>query len=242
MSKIAKDGFNEELFIVDILNNNEELIEKLKIFINNEKIEKNAKLIKGNKKSDINISNINIQHKKTKLNQFGQVDRHYVEHLIEKIPELDCCKIMLKSLCELPINPITKLCDKEFKIKKINTINYSKDEINNIIKIFNKNKKSILNYIFNGFEEVYKPNLFSVTIFNKQNERERIIFWKINDIIDYLMNFEVKIRKSRTVIEISNGLTFQRKGGDCGKKQSNNFQFKFIPTVLPIDKALVYNL
>jgi hypothetical protein len=64
----------------------------------------------------------------------------------------------------------------------------------------------------------------------------------MDDIIEHLLHGKVTIRKSQTVIEISNGLTFQRKGGDGGKKEANNFQFKFIPSILPYDKALIYKL
>jgi hypothetical protein len=62
------------------------------------------------------------------------------------------------------------------------------------------------------------------------------------DVIAHLMKFSVEIKNSKTVIKISDGLTFQRKGGDGGKKQGNNFQFKFIPSSLPIDNAFIYKL
>ena len=226
-SNTAKNGYNEEIFLVNILNTDIKLLTQFEKFIN-KKIINNAVLIKGNKKSDINISNIFIQHKKTKMYQFGQIDRHYIDDLIMKIPKIYTCKNILQNLCN--------------KINKINNLNYSEIEINNIINTIEENKRDILNYAFNGYEEKYKPNIFSISIFNKNNKRIKLIFWKINDIFDYLINFFVSIRKSQTVIQISNGLTFQRKGGDNGKKQANNFQFKFVPTILPLDNALVYEL
>ena len=239
-SSIAKNGLKEEEYIVNELNNNNELRKLLEEFTN-KNIINNACKVKGNKKTDIMISNINIQHKKTKKKQFGQIDRHYVNYIINKIPDLDKCKNILENLCELPLNPHTQLCDKNHKIKKINNTNYTNNEITNLINLIEKNKKDIINYAFCGFEKEYKPELFSISLYTK-NKRDAIIFWKINDIINYLLNNNVVIRKSQTVIEISNGLTFQRKGGDGGKKQANNFQFKFVPTNLPLDKALIYKL
>lgn len=239
-STTAKNGFKEEDFLVKKLNEDNKLQKLLEKFTGKNIINDACK-IKGNKKSDICISNINIQHKKTKNKQFGQIDRHYVDNLIDKIPELDNCKYMLKNLCELPLDPKTQLCDKKYNIKKINNSNYTEKEINNLIDLIEKNKKNIIQYAFCGYEKDFIPELLSITLFTK-NIREKIIFWKMNDIIDYLMNSNVTIRKSKTVIEISNGLTFQRKGGDGGKKEGNNFQFKFIPSILPLDKALVYKL
>jgi hypothetical protein len=240
-SKIALGGYKEEEFLVNTLNSDVKLLEELKKFIGKE-IKNDAKLIIGNKKSDIVVSSINIQHKKTKTKQFGQIDRHYVDHLIDKLPALNECKNMLLNLCELPIDPVTKLCDKKFKIKKIDNSNYTDNEINNLINIFEINKKDILNYAFNGYYDDYRPDIISISLFNKNNKREKIIFWKMTDVITHLMNFNVEIKNSKTVIKISDGLTFQRKGGDGGKKQGNNFQFKFIPSSLPLDKALIYKL
>lgn len=240
-SKTALGGYKEEEFLVNTLNNDAKLREELKKFIGKE-IKNDAKLIIGNQKSDIIISNVNIQHKKTKNKQFGQIDRHYVDHLIEKIPALNGCKNILQNLCELPIDPLTKLCNKKFKIKKLDNLNYTDNEINNLINIFEKNKKDILNYAFNGYDDNYKPDIFSISLFNKNNKREKLIFWKMTDIITHLMDFKIEIKNSKTVIKISDGLTFQRKGGDGGKKQGNNFQFKFIPSSLPLDKAFVYKL
>ena len=239
-SIIARNGYLEEEYLVNKLNEDTQLIKLLEEFTG-KNIINNAIKIKGNKKSDINISGINIQHKKTKDKQFGQIHRHYVDHLINKVPELENCKYMLKNLCEKPINEETKLCDKKYNIKKINNINYTENEIDNLINLIEKNKRNIINYAFHGSEEKFTPELFSISLFTKDT-REKLIFWKMNDIIEYLMKSKVNIKKSQTVIEISNGLTFQRKGGDGGKKGSNNFQFKFIPSSLPLDKALVYKL
>lgn len=239
-SNTAINGFMEEDYLIDKLNKDVNL-QKLLAEFTGKKIINNASKIKGNKKSDIIISNICIQHKKTKYKQFGQIDRHYVDNLIDKIPELDKCKYMLKNLCELPLNQTTQLCDKKYNIKKINNNNYTENEIKNLIDLIKQNKKNIINYAFRGYEEKFIPELFSISLFTN-NIREKIIFWKMNDVIDYILESDVKIKKSETVIELGNGFTFQRKGGDSGKKGGNNFQFKFIPSNLPLNKALVYKL
>jgi hypothetical protein len=204
------------------------------------KLEPNARLIKGNHKSDLVVSNINIQHKKTKTKQFGQIHRQCVDHLIKNIPTILSCSTILKNLCEKPVDPKTNLCNKDYKIKKMDDTNYSKKELQQFVETLENNKKKLLNYAFRGNLKEYRPKLFSITLFDKNNKREKLIVWKIQDIINHLMKYDVKIKDSKTTIEISNGLTFQRKGGDGGKKQANNFQFKFIPTTLPINLAFVY--
>lgn len=236
---IAKNGFKEEEFMVNLLNSNMELLKGLSKFIG-KKLEPNAHLIKGNHKSDLIVSNITIQHKKTKPKQFGQVDRHYVDDLINSIPKIKSCETILKNLCEKPIDPETNLCKKNSKIKKMDNTNYSKKELQQFIETIENNKKKLLDYAFRGKEKEYRPKLFSVTLFDKNNKRDKLIIWKLDDIIKHLMKYEVKIKDSKTTIEISNGLTFQRKGGDGGKKQANNFQFKFIPSTLPTELAFVY--
>ena len=239
-SEIAKGGYDEEKFIVNLINTDNNLREQLEKWYG-KKIDNNAELIPGNKKSDYKCGNLKFQHKRTKKNQFGQIDRHYVDNLIEKIPELKPIEYILKNLCELPINPNTNKCYKN-KPKKLNNQNYSDTELKKLIDILEKNKKDILNYAFNGYENEYKPDIFGISLFSDKIKRTKIIFWKMEDIINYLLTFTVKIRKLCTVIEIGNGLTFQRKHGDDGKKSANNFQFKFIPTKLPLDKAFVYEL
>ena len=52
--------------------------------------------------------------------------------------------------------------------------------------------------------------------------------YKMNDVIKYLNTQNFKIRKSGTVIELGNSFTIQRKGGDSGRKSSNQLQFKII--------------
>jgi hypothetical protein len=252
-SLTAKNGFKEEEYIRDQLNNNiniREGFEKLlDIKLEKEKEKENdntdsdkAKVITGNKKTDIRINNINIQHKKTKLKEFGQVDRHYVSYLIEKIPELKECETMLKKLCELPIDKETNLCDENSNVIKLDNTNYSTEELNKLINIIEANKEKIIKFAFLGYEEEYKPNVLSISLFDENDKRKKIIFWKMDDVIDYLVKCEnsVKIRDKKTVIEISKGLTFQRKGGDGGKKAANQFQFKFVPSDLPLDKAFVF--
>ena len=105
-SEIAKGGYNEEKFIVNLINTDNNLREQLEKWYG-KKIDNNAELIPGNKKSDYKCGNLTFQHKRTKKNQFGQIDRHYVDNLIEKIPELKPIEYILKDLCELPINPNT---------------------------------------------------------------------------------------------------------------------------------------
>ena len=239
-SRTAKGGFNEEDFLVKKLNEDDNLRNRLSEFID-KNLNNDAKKIKGNYKSDIQISNINIQHKKTKLGQFGQLDRHYLDDLIKHIPELKTSETILRNLFELPIDEKTKLCDKTKNVKKLDNSNYSKDELDNLLNNIEDNKRKIIEYAFYGTKNAYIPELFSLSIF-LNNERKKLIFFKLENIIDYLMKFKPQISKNKTVINISDGLTIQRKGGDNGKKEANNFQIKFIPTKLKLDNAFIYEL
>ena len=60
---------------------------------------------------------------------------------------------------------------------------------------------------------------------------------KIQDIIDYLETLDFKISKRKTVVTLGDDsiLSIQRKGGDGGKKGSNQLQVKLIVSKL-LDK------
>lgn len=239
-SNTAKNGLNEQEFIKNLINTDEILrknvYEKFKIDL------KNAMVKTGTSKTDISCENINIQVKKTKKSQFGQIDRHWINDLIEHIPKLKEIDYILKNMCELPTIIINgkKMCDKNAHIKKINNNNYSDDEIYKLLENFENNKKEILKYAFFGTKVENIPDLYIVSVFS--SKRENIIIWKTTDIIDEILKKPVNIRPSGTVIEIGNCFTFQRKGGDNGKECANQFQFKFIPTALNIENTLVYKL
>ena len=62
---------------------------------------------------------------------------------------------------------------------------------------------------------------------------------KIEDIIDYLEPLDFTITKGKTVVKLDNIISIQRKGGDAGRKGSNQLQFKITVSNL-LEK--VYNL
>ena len=86
--------------------------------------------------------------------------------------------------------------------------------------------------VFLGHNEKYIPDIISCSIF-KGKKRHKILMWSTKDVLDYFSLQKCRIRKSGTVIEIGQYLTFQRKGGDGGKKQANQFQFKAIISKIP---------
>lgn len=224
-SSIAKSGFNEEKDICENLNNNKY---GLKDKIESEfgfQCNNDGTVLKGNSKTDIrNV--FNFQVKKYTKKGFGQLDRHYVNHFIESISELERIKSMLVGLCELPLCDDGRRCDRTKKVKKLCNSVYSDDQLSLFIKTLNENKRKILNYVFLGNEKINIPE-FIIGVKYIQNKRKNITIYKISEIIDILMKEDFKIRKSKTVFELGNSLTFQRKGGDKGKKGANHIQCKF---------------
>ena len=77
-SKTAKEGFKEEDLVINDLNQIEELKFNLSNFLDKplETFYKNI----GTSKTDISDGKTNIQVKKHKINQFGQIDRHYISY------------------------------------------------------------------------------------------------------------------------------------------------------------------
>jgi len=236
-SKTAKNGFKEEDLVVNDLNNNKELKQNLEKFLNSEL--KNFAKKTGTTKTDITDGKIRIQVKKHKKDQFGQVDRHYLSYFLDKIPKLKSIEKYLSGICELPLLD-NGYCDKSKSIIKLTKSNYSQQELENLIKILNQNKKEIIEYAFIGYNTDSKPNLLCGSEYTKDKKREKLIFYKMNDVIKYLNTQNFKIRKSGTVIELGNSFTIQRKGGDKGKKQANHLQIKLIFSNLEINEKLEF--
>lgn len=228
-SNTAKNGYKEENLICNDLNTNTDIKKSFNDFIGNEY--NNCVKLNGNNKCDILSENKNLtaQVKKYKKNQFQQLDRHWIDDLIKCIPELEKNSKMLKNLCEYPLLPNGTHIDKNKSIKKICLTNYSKSEINNFIDNMNKNKNKILNYAFFGTNQEIQPEfLFGVEYVD--NKRYKIVLFKIIDVINYLKKLDFKISTKKTVIVLGddNIISMQRKGGDKGKKSSNQLQIKII--------------
>jgi cell division septum initiation protein DivIVA len=236
-SKTAKEGFKEEDLVINDLNQIEELKFNLSNFLDKplETFYKNI----GTSKTDISDGKTNIQVKKHKINQFGQIDRHYISYFFEKIPELENHKKILESMCMLPILD-NGLCDKNKEVVKMTIDNYQQNELDDLIKDLNKYKSKVIDYAFLGYEEKNKPNVLLGVEYDKEKNRNKMIFYKMKSVIKYLNTQQFKIRKSGTVIELGDTFTMQRKGGDSGKKTANHLQFKLVFSKLQIDNKLVH--
>lgn len=169
-------------------------------------------------KVDIKNDNWNFQVKKSKKGQFQQVSRGTVDNLINDLPELEPIKDLLKERCEEK---------KEFKPELLDTLN--------------KNKRQIIEHALLGHGE--KPDILCVTEWGKKNnKREKITFYEMGDVIESLMQYDFKIRNSKTVIELGPSFTFQRKGGDGGRQSANDIQFKIVPSLLEVKDPVVIPL
>jgi len=105
------------------------------------------------------------------------------------------------------------------------------------LDLLNKCKKQILKYAFYGSNlEIQPEYLFGVEYEN--DKRNKIVVFKIEDVIKYLekINFKISPRKTVILLGDNNIISLQRKGGDSGRKSSNQLQIKLILSNL-IDKV-----
>tara|TARA_B100001093_G_C26838189_1_gene1019311 strand:+ start:1606 stop:2586 length:981 start_codon:yes stop_codon:yes gene_type:complete len=253
-SNTAKNGYKEEELVCQDLNTNEVLRKKL-----NDKFDLNFDIcskIEGTSKTDISSKDKKMmcQVKKFKIGQFQQLDRHwtkdlfnYLENNLKEEEDGTIFKNILNDLCERPLNSEGTHIDKD-KDRVLISDKYSKDEVNKFIKLMNKNKRKILEYAFYGTDNSKKPTyLIGVKYIKKENEkkeeellRSKLIIFKVEDIINHLIKLSFVFKG--TVIKLGEILTLQRKGGDNGKKSSNQLQFKIIVSSINIDNHLEYNL
>lgn len=227
-SQTAKNGYKEEKMVCNDLKN--ELIKKKFLPILGNDYDDCFRIC-GNHKCDIQSKNkrLNAQVKKYKKGQFQQLDRHWVSDLIKKIPDLMDVSQILKDLCEYPLLPNGTHIDKSKARKTLCNNYYTKKEIINFLNCLNKNKRKILEYAFLGINLDLQPEyLFGVEYSNKK--RIKIILFEIKKIIDYLEKLDFKVSPRKTVILLGDDsiISLQRKGGDSGKKSSNQLQIKII--------------
>lgn len=176
--------------------------------------------VNQDRKSKVDIKNgeWNFQVKKSKKGQFQQVSRGTVDNLINDLPELEPIKDLLKERCEYK---------KEFKPE--------------LLESLNSHKKKIIEHALLGHGE--RPDILCVTEWGKNNnKREKITFFMMDEVIESLMQYDFKLRKSKTVIELGPSFTFQRKGGDGGRQSANDIQFKLVPSLLDVKDPVVIPL
>ena len=176
--------------------------------------------VNQDRKSKVDIKNgeWNFQVKKSKKGQFQQVSRGTVDNLINDLPELEPIKDLLKERCEYK---------KEFKPE--------------LLESLNSHKRKIIEHALLGHGE--RPDILCVTEWGKNNnKREKITFFMMDEVIESLMQYDFKLRKSKTVIELGPSFTFQRKGGDGGRHSANDIQFKIVPSLLEVKDPVVIPL
>ena len=239
-SKTAKQGYKEEKMVAEDLTNNKLLKKKFSPLLGDNYDE--CSQIPGKHKCDIESNNKNLraQVKKIKEGQFQQLDRHWIDHLIANIPDLNKIETILKDVFEFPIKPNETHVDKSNELKKISTLYFSQKTINNLFNVLNENIKHILNYAFLGTNSDMQPE-YLIGVEYKNNKRNKIVIFKICDVINYLEQLKFEISPTKTVIYLGNEgiISLQRKGGDSGKKSSNQLQIKIIVSKL-INK--IYNI
>ena len=176
--------------------------------------------VNQDRKSKVDIKNgeWNFQVKKSKKGQFQQVSRGTVDNLINDLPELEPIKDLLKERCE---------DKKEFRPE--------------LLESLNSHKRKIIEHALLGHGE--RPDILCVTEWGKNNnKREKITFFMMDEVIESLMQYDFKLRKSKTVVELGPSFTFQRKGGDGGRQSANDIQFKIVPSLLEVKDPVVIPL
>lgn len=239
----AKGGYLEEDFIKNYMNINTSVKKKFRSYFKTEYY--TLSKIKGTHKVDISDGiNCHFQVKKSKLNQFGQIARHSIDSFVKYIPDLSKIIHILKKWIEIPLKDDGKHIDNTYTKVKLTTSFFTEDELITLISTLNEKeiKKKIIELVLLGICKKLKPNYICVILY-ENDIRKKIIFYKMNDIIAYLLQFDFQISKGKTVIYLGDIFTLQRKGGDGGRKSSNNIQFKIIPSKLDIiSNSLVINL
>ena len=223
MSNTAKNGYIEEHNLSFMMNYNDEFRKLLCEKTN--KTYTSFTVSNDLSKTDIvSDTSIRMQVKKYTKNRFQQVDRHWVSSLTKSIPNLVSIQDILVKWLHIPLIDNKKI-DKTKPKVKLSTAFYEQKELDLLIKVLNENKNSILSYAFEGTEDCHKPE-YLATVEHKNKVRHAISIYRISDVINYLMLYDFEITKGKTVISLGKTFSLQRKGGDSGRKSSNQLQMK----------------
>ena len=226
-SKTAKDGFNNEYFVVSIFNdwkNNELAKNWLKAmgYKIDEIEEVNAYKIKGSFKADVQVVILiqvklqqiqDIQNIQVKLvsnaNGYNQIDKRWLKSY--------------KELWTIPDNVYTTL--QYFTGEMEPKIDNPKDARRMFFYEFDDlEQKNILNFFHEN-----QPLIVSDIIRKKEKSEVKWILKPINEVINfYSGNVEFSPQGSLKIGKI----TMQRKGGDGGRDTAKMLQFKINPCEL----------
>ena len=232
-SQIARGGYKEEELVAQDLSR---MDIKGRMFPFGD-----CKRVGGGSKTDVMSNDMlfRAQVKKYKRGQFQQVDRHWIENLINYIPELDEISFILKQWCYVPLKQDSMdYIDKSIGRKLLDNTNFKDEELNRLLELLNIHKRSILEYAFLGTDnEDYAPE-YLVGSEYVNNKRARLCIWKIHDIISYLEANDFEISSRKSVIKLGDVFSIQRKGGDGGRRSSNQLQMKIILSKLNIDNVI----
>ena len=239
-SSIAKAGFDNEQYVVDIFNNwqksdlAKKWLEAMNYNVDDIEFVK-AERIKGSYKADVQVQIkvviklkylIDCQNIQVKLvsnrRGFNQVDKRWLCKYNElwNIPE-DVYLLLKYYTGELP--PYKK----DTKDKRRMFINeLSQEEQNKILKWLDENKYLIVSDVLKGRGKFAAE---WVLVIRKTSCFEWVLK-PINIVINYYLNGNVEISNNGNIH--LGKITIQRKGGDGGRETAKMLQFKLDPTEL----------
>lgn len=234
-SKTAKEGYKEEARFCDDFNQTDSVKHLFRTtFGLSSDVSLEFKPLGGTTKTDCTSADgqLRIQVKKGKKGQFGQVDRHWVKDVVEHISGLQPISNMLVGLCEYPLKPDGQTVDKSGGRKLLNNTNYSQSQLDEFVDVLENHKREIVEFVLNGTSTTTVPTHLAYVSYVGQR-RDSLRMWQMTDLIDHLCTHSFSIAPNASTFRLGNILTFQRKGGDSGKKPSNQIQAKIVLSNVP---------
>lgn len=194
---IARRGFQEEHKVCGLFNS---------LFP-----DKNFRVLGGRGKTDVasEDNKLRFQVKRYQPNQFQQIDRRWLDNLLEGLPDLKPFKNILSSLIE---------CDRS-EVKKMTLKNYDKEKLDDLIRVFNANKTRFVERMFLGDDLTNSPNF----IICSNHITRKIFVYRMKDVIEHACSSD--FFNTDTVIK-NEIISLQRKGGDSGKPSGRQVQVK----------------
>ena len=152
----------------------------------------------------------------------GSVDKFLIHH-----PLFKCHEKLIREWIEKPLEADGKTVQRVTSCKKLTTQDYDSNTVDEFISCVNDTKLSLVNFALLGTDNDQRPDFLVVV----DRERLRVKWYHMSNVIQYIcqFSFDTGPYKTRLCVRDHNNITvfaMQRKGGDGGKKSSNDIQFK----------------
>lgn len=236
----AASGFENEKAVVKMLNGwkdnpiAQDILESLGVDISS-LTSVYAEKVKGNPKPDVKVTlnggtQVYLSLKKSEVN-FNHLCRTSVDNYATRLGFDDSVAEVLKVFTGF-VSPahVPEILEPSISLKDTRRANLNEvksSRVQEVKDFFQQNRDRVLEHVFCGADQNLKPSHMVIT--NQANGQSEFYTFSMKEVMDFYRQGYSAGVTPRGSIDLGQGLTVQRKGG---QGSPTNLQFKFKPSVI----------